>query len=152
MAAQKPIPNPTAMSISDSLSGTAIRLQTGKTHPICSRTETPKPTEPNRTGSGHPQADSHTPSPFVNPSTIFKPSISSSRANLRREKSANSFDSVEHAESKRNDSASSSSSSSSPPYPRGQFLGKREFFCSLERSKRASASDSAELASSEGTE
>lgn len=65
MAAQKPIPNPTAMSISDSLSGTAIRLQTGKTHPICSRTETPKPTEPNRTGSGHPQADSHTPSPLL---------------------------------------------------------------------------------------
>ncbi len=111
--------------------------------------------EQNRVGSS-PMGFSN-PTALQSNSTILSPTFSRARLNSRNESNDNSVDdSVEHEESKRNDSPSptspssssySSSLSSSASYPRGQFLGNHDSFLSFGRSKRASESDSAEWAS-----
>lgn len=83
MATQKPNPNPTTTSVSGTLSGTATRLRTGKTHPmnrVWSRANTPKPTTRNITGSGHHQPGSQHPMP---PLTRQRSSTPASPAHVR---------------------------------------------------------------------
>lgn len=80
------------------------------------------------------------------------PTFSKARVNSGKEVKDNSVDSVEHNESKQNDSPSPSplSSSSSSSNPKGQLLGTDDCFWCAGRSNRESASDSAELASWDG--